>query len=259
MKIVVCIKQVPDSAATLTAQEGRANWGNAPLVINPWDEYAVETALQQQEAHGGEVVVVSVGGESAREALKHALAMGCTQAVLISDPALERADSQGIARTLATAIQKIGDVDLALFGRQAIDTDTGITPAQTARLLGWPMLSLVSAIQGLNISGRTLKVERSIEEGRQVVHGRLPAVLSVGKDIGEPRFPSFMGIRKAQRAEIPAWSLADLGLTAPQALVAWPEVSAPPQRPVQTEMVTGSNPQEIAQKLVEKILSEKVL
>jgi electron transfer flavoprotein beta subunit len=259
LKIVVCIKQVPDSAATLTAQDGRPDWGSAPLIINPWDEYAVETALLQQEAHGGEVIAISVGGESAREALKHALAMGCSQAVLITDTDLQQVDSQSIARTLAAAVVKIGDVDLALFGRQAIDTDTGITPAQAARVLGWPMLSLVSSILGLNMSGRTLKVERSTEEGRQIIHGRLPAVLSVGKDIGEPRFPSFMGIRKAQRADIPTWSLADLGLSAPQPLVSWPAVTAPEQRQVQTEMITGANPQEIAQKLVEKILSEKVL
>ena len=88
MKIVVFVKQVPDSAAKVVVENGQVTWGDAPLVINPWDEYAVEAALQQKEAHGGEVIAVSMGKEGETEALKHALAMGCNEAILISDPAL---------------------------------------------------------------------------------------------------------------------------------------------------------------------------
>ena len=212
MKIAVCVKQVPDSAAKLVAVDGKANWGDSPLVINPWDEYAVEAALQQAEAHNGSVVAVSMGGESSTEALKHALAMGCSDAILISDPALSQADSQVTSRVLAAAIQKIGEVDLAFLGRQAIDTDTGLTAAQTARLLGWPALTLVSVISGVDPSARTIQVQRSAEEGRITVSARLPVVLSIVKDFGEPRYPSFMGIRKASRAVIPVWTLAELGL-----------------------------------------------
>ena len=87
MKIAVCVKQVPDSAARLVAVDGKANWGDSPLIINPWDEYAVEAALQQSEAHNGSVIAVSIGGENSKEALKHALAMGCSEAILISDEA----------------------------------------------------------------------------------------------------------------------------------------------------------------------------
>ncbi len=259
MNIVVCIKQVPDSAARVVVEGGQVTWGDAPLVMNPWDEYAVEAALVQKEALGGEVTVISVGGENAKEALKTALAMGCDQAVLISDPALGGADSQAVARVLAAAIQKIGGVDLLFFGRQAIDGDMGVTAAQTARLLGWPMLSLVSVIQKVDPAGHTLSVERSLEEGRQVVESKLPAVVSVSKDIGEPRYPSFMGIRKASRAEIPIWTLADLGTAAPASDVSWPETMNPPAREVTTEIITGGSPQEIAENLVEKILEEKVL
>ncbi len=257
MNIVVCIKQVPDSAARVVVDAGKVTWGDAPLVLNPWDEYAVEAALVQQEAIGGDVTVISAGGESAKEALKTALAMGCNQAILVSDPALEQADSQSIARVLAAAIRKVGDVGLAFFGKQAIDGDMGVTAAQTGRVLGWPVLSLVSAMKPA--SGGAIQVERSIEEGRQLVEGKLPVVISVSKDIGEPRYPSFMGIRKASRAVIPVWSLADLGVSAPQAVVRWPEVANPPQREVTTEMITGDSPQNIAEKLVEKILAEKVL
>ncbi len=256
MKIVACIKQVPDSAAKVVAENGQVSWGDAPLVINPWDEFAVEAALQQKEAHGGEVIAISMGDENSKEALKHALAMGCDSAILIADPALKATDTAGTARVLAAAIQKVGGVDLAFFGRQAIDGDAGITPAQTARVLGWPMLSLASVIK---VEGGKARVERSIEEGRQTVSADLPAVFSVVKDFGEPRYPSFMGIRKASRAEIPTWTLADLGIGAPAAIVAWPELMNPPSREVTCEIIAGGSPEEIADKLADKIIGEKVL
>lgn len=259
MKIAVCVKQVPDSAAKLVAVDGKANWGDSPLIINPWDEYAVEAALQQAEAHNGTVVAITIGGESSKEALKHALAMGCSDAILVSDEALAQIDSQVTARVLAAAIKKVGDIDLAFLGRQAIDTDTGLTAAQTARLLGWPALTLVSVISGVDPSARTIKVERSAEEGRLTVSAKLPAVLSIVKDFGEPRYPSFMGIRKAQRAVIPVWSLSDLGLTNLKANITWPEILNPPQRQITTEMITGATPEEVAEALADKIMAEKIL
>jgi len=259
LKIVVCVKQVPDSAARVVVEGGRVTWGDAPMVINPWDEYAVEAALLQSEAHGGSVTAVTIGPESAKDALKHALAMGCGEAILISDAALSDIDSQGAARVLAAAIQKIGDVDVVFFGRQAIDGDMGVTAPQTARALGWSMLSLVSRIVALDPGARTVRVSRATEEGQQVVDASLPSAISVGKDIAEPRYPSFMGIRKASRAVIPTWSLADLGVPAPAAVVRWPELLNPPAREVKTDMITGASPQEIAAALVDKILAEKVL
>jgi electron transfer flavoprotein beta subunit len=256
LNIVVCVKQVPDSAAKVVAQGGQVSWGDAPLVLNPWDEYAVEAALMLQEAAGGDVTVISVGEEGAKEALKTALAMGCSQAVLISDPALSQADSQAVAHVLAAAIRKIGSVDAAFFGRQAIDGDMGVTAAQTAHLLMWPMLGLISTLKA---EDGKLRVERSFEEGRQVVECQLPAAVSVSKDIGEPRYPSFMGIRKASRATIPTWDLAELGISAPASVVRWPELINPPAREVKTELITGGSPQEIAEKLADRILEEKVL
>jgi electron transfer flavoprotein beta subunit len=257
LKIVVCIKQVPDSAAKVVLEGGKVSWGDAPLVMNPWDEYAVEAALTLQEALDGDVIAISLGDDSAREALKTALAMGCGEAILISDPALGVLDTQGVAQVLAAAIRKVADVDVVFFGRQAIDTDMGLTAAQTARLLGWSVLSLASVVKPIDAT--TIQVERTIEEGRQLVECRLPVVISVGKDIGEPRYPSFMGIRKASRAVIPVMGLADLGIAAPSRVVDWPELLSPPSRDVKTELITGGSPQEIAQTLAEKILAEKVL
>ncbi|MEN8241200.1 MAG: electron transfer flavoprotein subunit beta/FixA family protein [Chloroflexota bacterium] len=256
MKIVVCVKQVPDSAATVVVEDGQVTWGDSPLVINPWDEYAVEAALRLTEEHGGDVVALGLGGEDAKEALKHALAMGCSEALLISDPALAGSDTQAVSRVLAAAVQKIGDADAVVFGKQAIDSDTGVTPAMVARLLDWPALTLVSSI---SLADGLVKADRAMEEGRQQVEAKLPIVLSIVKDYGEPRYPSFMGIRKASRAEIPLWGLSDVGIDAPASVVTWPEVFAPPVREITNEIIEGGSPEEIAAKLADKIMEEKVL
>jgi electron transfer flavoprotein beta subunit len=256
LKIIACIKQVPDSEAKVKAEGGKVSWGESPLVINPFDEYAVEGALQQKEAQSGTVTALCIGPESAREALKHALAMGADDAILISDPALENLDTLGAARLLAAAIQKIGGVDMVVFGRQTLDNGAGITPAQTARLLGWPMLGLAGQIK---VQDGSVSVERVIEEGRQNVSAKLPAVLSVVQSIGEPRYPSFMGIRKASKANIPVWSLSDVGIGAPETIVKRTELMNPPARETTVEIITGETPAEIAEKLADKILAEKVL
>lgn len=256
MKIIACIKQVPDSEAKVKAENGQVSWGDAPLVINPFDEYAVEGALQQKEATDGTVTALCIGPESAKEALKHALAMGADEAVLVSDPALDGLDTLGAARVLAVAIQKIGGADMVVFGRQTLDNGAGLTPAQTARVLGWPMLGLAGQIK---VQDGNVTVERVIEEGRQTVSAKLPAVLSVVQSIGEPRYPSFMGIRKASKATIPVWTLADLGIAAPAAVVTRAELMNPPSRETTVEIITGESPAEIADKLADKILAEKVL
>ena len=256
MKIIACIKQVPDSEAKVKAEGGKVSWGDAPLVINPFDEYAVEGALQQREANSGSTVTaLCIGPESAREALKHALAMGADEAILISDPALNELDTVGAARVLAAAIQKIG-ADMVVFGRQTLDNGSGITPAQTARVLGWPMLGLAGQIK---VQDGSVTVDRVIEEGRQTVSAKLPAVLSVVQSIGEPRYPSFMGIRKASKANIPAWSLSELGTSAPEPVVRRTELMNPPVQETSIEIITGETPAEIADKLADKILAEKIL
>jgi electron transfer flavoprotein beta subunit len=258
LKIVVCIKQVPDTTAKIVVEGGAITWGDSPLVMNPWDEFAVEAALTLKDELDASVTLISLGGESAKDALKNpGLAMGCDEAILISDAALANADSLATARVLSAAIRKIGEVDLAFFGRQSIDGDMGVTPAMVARLLGLPALTQVSKI--VSVENGLICIERTDEEGRQVVESKLPAVISVSKDIGEPRYPSFMGIRKASRAQIPTWTMADLGLSAPHSVVSWSQVMSPAERQVTSEIISGNTPQEIAETLVEKILAEKVL
>ncbi len=259
MKIIVCIKQVPDSAAAIIVENGLATWPDASLVVNPWDEFAIEAALVQKESHGGEVVALSLGPDTAKEALKSALAMGCSGAVRIEQPQPASLDGQTVARILAAAIVKIGGADLVVLGKQAIDTDMGTTAAQVARLLGWPVLTLVSSIQSIDLEARRVQIERAFDEGRQVLESRLPAVISVVKDIGKPRYPSFMGIRKAQTTPIQTLSLADLGMASISPVVKIIETLEPPRRRVSTEFIPGDSPQEIAEALVDKILAEKVL
>jgi electron transfer flavoprotein beta subunit len=256
VKIVACVKQVPDSEAKVSASGGQISWGDSPLVINPFDEYAVEGALLQKEAHGGTVTALCIGPESGKEALKHALAMGADDAILVSDPSLAGLDTQGAARVLAAAINKIGGVDAAMFGRQTLDDGSGLTAAQTARILGWPMLGFVGHI---TLEGSAVQVARVIEEGRQNVTAPLPVVMTIVQSIGEPRYPSFIGIRKAAKASIPVWSLADLGTSAPVAVVTRTELVTPPAREVICEIVSGESPKAIAEALAEKILAEKVL
>ncbi|MCC7188892.1 MAG: electron transfer flavoprotein subunit beta/FixA family protein [Anaerolineales bacterium] len=272
MKIIACIKQVPDSEAKVKAEGGQVDTGGATLVINPFDEYAVEGALQQREAvSGSTVTALCIGPESAKEALKHALAMGADDAILVSDPALNELDTQGAARVLAAAIQKIGGVDMVVFGRQTLDNGSGLTSAQTARVLGWSLLGLAGQIKvdtlsqskgeerSVSSSPLTVSVERVIEEGRQTVKANLPAVISVVQSIGEPRYPSFMGIRKASKAEIPVWTLNDLGIAAPDAIIQRSELMNPPARETAVEIITGESPAEIADKLADKLIAEKVL
>lgn len=263
MKIIACIKQVPDSEAKIKAENGQINTGDSPLVINPFDEYAVEGALQQREATNGTVTALCIGPESAKEALKHALAMGADDAILVSDPAVNNLDTVGAARVLAAAIQKIGGVDMVVFGRQTLDNGSGLTSAQTARALGWSLLGLAGQIKveerSVSSSPLTVSVERVIEEGRQSVKANLPAVISVVQSIGEPRYPSFMGIRKASKAEIPVWSLSDLGIAAPDAIIKRSELMNPPARETSVEVISGESPAEIAEKLADKLIAEKVL
>ena len=147
MNIVVCTKQVPDTAATLKVDEqSTVSWGDAALVINPWDEYAIEESIRLKEKFGGKVTVMTVGPEQSKEALKQAVAMGCDEAFLISDAAFEGSDALATTHILAQAIRKLGDIDLVAFGKQAIDGDTGLVPAGVARRLGWPFLSYIAKI-----------------------------------------------------------------------------------------------------------------
>lgn len=265
MHIVVCTKHTPDSEAKMSVDEaGNVSWGESPLIINPWDEYAVEEALVLRDEHGGKVTVISMGPEEALEALKHAVAMGCDEAVRVWDEACVGSDTLATSYVLAKAIEKMGDVDLILFGKSAIDAETWQTAGALAHRLGIPSLMYVINIAELDPDAKTITVERLLEEGRQVVSAPLPAVVGTTKGINEPRYTSFMGIRKAAKMEYPAWTLADIDAEADKVGAAgsgvrWPQVFAPPMRQGEAEIIQADTVEEAAALLVDKLLAEKVV
>ncbi|HLI27472.1 MAG TPA: electron transfer flavoprotein subunit beta/FixA family protein [Chloroflexota bacterium] len=219
MNIVVCIKQVPDPdipPAEFKVDEAAKQVvpppGVAP-VISTFDLHAVEAALQLKEQHGGRVTVLSLGGDSVRDALKRALAMGCDAAVHLQDPAFEGGDSYATAVALAAAIRKLGAWDLVLTGRQASDWDSGQVPMALAELLDVPG---ATPVQKIEVRDGGLVVERVTEDGYQPLEMPLPAVLGISNEINQPRYPTLKGIMAAGRVPIPVWGVADLGLTPEQ-------------------------------------------
>ncbi|MFQ6102441.1 MAG: electron transfer flavoprotein subunit beta/FixA family protein [Anaerolineae bacterium] len=265
MHIVVCTKHTPDSEAKMSVDEaGNVSWGESPLIINPWDEYAVEEALLLREKHGGTVTVISMGPQEALEALKHAIAMGCDEAIRIWDDGCAGSDTLATSYVLAQAIEKMGDVDLVLFGRSAIDAQTGQVGTAVAIRLGYPSLMYTIKIAELDPDGKTIAVERLLEEGRQIVSAPLPAAVGTTKGINEPRYTSFIGIRKAAKMEYPLWRLADVGAEADKVGAAgsgvrWPEVFMPPAREGEAEIIEGETVEEAAAILADKLLAEKVI
>ncbi len=264
MHVVVVTKSTPDTAAKVEVNSaGAVTWGDAQLVINPWDEYSVTEAVLLKEAHQVQTTVLTVGPEVNNDALKQGLAIGVDQAIRVWDDSMEGQDSLGYANAVVGAIKKLGDVDLILCGKELVDVASDAHIYEVARKLGWPVIGFVSKIVAIDFNAKTIKVERMLEEGKQVVSSKLPAVVAVLKDINEPKYPSFMGIRKASKAVIPVWSSADLGLgDAASGGVARIHSTGFRNLPVRQGAVTiieGSTEQEKAEKLVEQLLQEKVI
>jgi electron transfer flavoprotein beta subunit len=190
--------------------------------------------------------------------------MGADQAVLISDPALEDGDTLVTARALSAAVTKVGDWDIVIAGRSALDGDTAQTAIQVAALLGVPQLTYVARIRHIDFEAETTTVERMLEGGREVLTSKLPCVVSVVKEINEPRYPSFLGIRKAAKATIPTWTVGDLNLDpatvgAAASQVRWPHVSVPPSREGECEIIGGDSVEAIAASLADKLMTEKII
>ncbi|MCL5962660.1 MAG: electron transfer flavoprotein subunit beta/FixA family protein [Chloroflexi bacterium] len=208
MNIVACVKQVPDTTAEkrLNSQL-RLDRASVENILNPFDEYAVEAALQLKEKHGGQVTVLCMGMASAKDALRKALAMGADKAVLISDAALEGSDAISTSYILAQALKKL-EYDLIICGMASTDSATAIVPGAVAEFLGLPQLTYANKLEA---GDGKVTINRQTEAGYAVVESSLPALVSVVKGINEPRYPSLKGIMAAKRAEITAWSVGDLG------------------------------------------------
>ncbi len=224
MHIVVCTKFVPDPEAAFSMfkiDEQAKKVVPAPglrWVMSPFDEQAVEAALRIREKQPGvRITVVTLGPEAARNALKHGLAMGADDGVLLADMAFEDGDSYTTARALAAAVRRLGSIDLVLTGRQAADWDAGVVGAGIAELLGVPPLSFARDVQ---IDGNVVRVERVLDDGTEIVEASLPALVTVSNELGAARTPNLRETMRAARKPIVTWSAADLGMAAGQGAAA---------------------------------------
>jgi electron transfer flavoprotein beta subunit len=265
VKIAVCIKQVPDTTdvkidpkTNTLVREGVAS------ITNPFDEYAVEEALLIKEKHGGEVHVISMGPPQAIEVLKNALAVGADKVYLVSDRAFAGADTLATAYTVAKTIKTVvADVDLVICGKQAIDGDTAQVGPGIATRLGIPQLTYVSKIKEIDPAKKRIVVERMLEYGKEVVESSLPALLTVVKDINEPRLPSLLGIKKAAKAQIPTLTAKDVGADENRiGLKGSPtwvtKVFSPEARGGGAEILKGELP-DVAALLVNKLMDSKII
>jgi electron transfer flavoprotein beta subunit len=232
MKIVVCIKQVPDTATQVKIAGGGKAIETAGItwIVSPYDEFAVEEALRIKEKRGqGEVVAVSLGPDRVKEALRSALAMGADRAIHLNDPAWAEADTLTTARALAGAIKQ-EDPALVLCGRQAIDDDMGAVGAQLAEVLGWPCASWIME-EAVDADAKTIRVGRQVEGGLEVFDLPLPAVVSAQKGLNEPRYPTLKGIMGAKRKEVKDLKAGDVGLGADPPQLSLLGLEALPPRP----------------------------
>lgn len=260
MHIVTFTRSTPDTAAKVEVNgDGAVTWGDAATVVNPWDEYSLEETIRQTDAVNGDSTVIAVGGDMHNDALKHSLAMGIKNAARVNADGFDVTDSLQWATLAAAAVKKFDDAQIVFFGKDHVDVGSDQVTYQTARKLGWTMLSYVSHILELDATAGTIRVEKTLEQGKQVVSAKLPVVISVLKGINEPRYPSFIGIRKASKAEIPEWSPSDLGIELPASSSSNVAFSNPPPRDITTEIIEGESVQEKAAKLVDRLLEEKVL
>lgn len=255
MRYLVCVKQTPDTAELpkVKPEEAASGQLSIHLVVNPWDEHALEAALQMSENFGGEASAITVGNEGAVEALRSALAMGCKSATLVEN---SDADAWGVATLLAAAVQKMGDVTVLLTGQMTVDGNSGTVPVAIARKLGWPLITGVARV--VEASEEAVVVERVSGQARHTVRVKPPVVLSVIKEIGEPRYPTFMNIRKAARVEIPVWKAEDLGVEVPPPVVHMSDFRKPPVRDARVQLFDGT-PEEAASALLDALIAEKVL
>ena len=261
MEILVCVKQVPDTTEVrIDPQTNTLIRQGVPSIVNPFDKNALEAALQLKEQHGGKVTVVSMGPPQAKAALKECLAMGADQAYLISDRAFGGADTLATSYTLAAGIRKLGNFDIILCGKQAIDGDTAQVGPEIAEHLA---ISQVTYVAKIEVQGETVRVEREHEEGYEIIETSLPVLLTVVKSINEPRFPTVKGTMKANRAEIPVITVKDieveperLGLKGSPTQVR--RIFTPQQR-VQGQIIQADSARDAVQALLQKLTEAKII
>ncbi len=210
LNIVVCIKQVPDTTdVKINPETNTLIREGVASIINPFDTYALEEAVRLKEKFGGTVNVMTMGPPQAEVCLRDAIALGADEAFLLSDRAFAGSDTLATAYALSAGIRKLGGADVILMGRQAIDGDTGQVGPETAENLGCPHLTDVRKIESVETDG-TLILQRMLEEGYVRIKVKAPVVITVVKEINEPRLPSLRGKMNAKKKSINVWTAADM-------------------------------------------------
>jgi electron transfer flavoprotein beta subunit len=266
MNIIVCVKQIQDPE--IPASKFRLDEDGKkvippegiPPVINPYDEQAVELAIRIKEKYGGQITVLTIGDDSATRVVKHALAMGADEGILLQDPTFEGSDSFAMAHILSRAIQKITDFDLILCGRQAADWDEGVIGSILAENLDLPLITLAESV---DFSEGRLQVKRVILDGYQVFAASPPAVLTVSHELGPPRLPSGWGVITASKKEIPVWDAKHIDAEPNQTGVHASRKKLVrlfiPERKRKCEKIEGEKPEDAASTLVKKMREAGIL
>ena len=263
MNIIVCIKQVP---STEQLQKVRINPRNNTLIreeieniINPFDENAIEEALRLREKKGGKVSIISMGPPQAKKSLERALAMGADEAVLLSDVSFAGSDTLATSYTLSMGIRRMGKFDLILLGKQAIDGDTAQVGPGVAEWLNLPQVTYARKIE---INGNKIISERSLEDSFEVMETSFPALVTVTKEINEPRYPSLRGLLEAKKKRITVWTSDDLTLDKRKIGLDGSPTQVirifTPQPPGRGEILSGEI-SEIADRLIERLEKRKII
>ena len=259
MNIIVCIKQVPDTTQVkIDPKTNTLIREGVQSIINPFDAYAIEAGVRLKEQHGGKVTVLTMGPPQAQDALREAVSLGCDEAILVSDRAFAGSDTLATGYTLASAIKKVGDFDIIICGKQASDGDTAQVGPGIATQLDIPQVTYVKKIE--KVEDKTLTAERMTEEGFEIIQTSLPCLITVVKEINEPRLPSLKGKMRAKKLEIQTLKAIDLdideaqlGLTGSPTWVS--KIFTPPPRP-KGEIFEG-DPGSAVTKLVD-ILKDRI-
>lgn len=261
MKIIVCIKQVPDTTEIrINPETNTLVREGVESIINPFDLYAIEEGVRLREEYGGKVTVISMGPPQVESALRESISLGVDEVVHLCDRAFAGADTLATAYTLARGIAKMEDYDIILCGKQAIDGDTAQVGPGIAVQLDIPQITYIKKIE--EIGDGVIRVQRMTEEGYDIIEGDLPILLTVVKEINDPRLPSLKGKMKAKKAEIKTWTAADIGVEeemigldgSPTQVV---QIFSPPGREG-GEFFQGE-PTEMADQLVEALERQKII
>jgi electron transfer flavoprotein beta subunit len=252
MKIAVFVKQTPQVASVQVAD--KASWPESDLIINPFDEFAIEEVLRIKEKIGCKTVAISYGKPGAESVLRDALALGIEEAYHIVDEQFDYLNAQKAAMVLARAVAKIGDIQMVLTGKQATDDDSAMVAPATAAYLDWPQVGFVRKFE--SIDQERVVCQRTSDTGYDRVEVQFPAIFSVVKEINEPRLPSLKGKMQAKKATIQKMTLQDLGIN-PETLTAIKSMSPMPSRTA-GEILTG-DADEVVSKLIGKLKEQQLL